>query len=419
MIKKLFYSLLSVVFVSSFQIIALIITSQKASPEQLGLLTMLISVNAFLFLFVDFGLSNYLLHKKSLSESSVQYLKSINLKISFAVFTLTSIVAVALFYIGENIEIINALWLTGVNSIALALTRIERAKLQNEHRFKDIFKIDCITRCAGILGLYGLMYVEYNVVYSYLIAIIAINLSAKPLLTILINKKPFCFGEMGTSGIRSFCIPQALNSILNFFTQNMDIFLIAYTAGLKVSGVYGVIKIVVTKPLQIYMPALMKVYTPLLVSEGNTEKVYLNLLVKVSAVSMLVYSCLAILGTPLLDSLFNIKQVNLSVALIILCLYTFLRAVSMPVGALIIKSGNTKLGLKFTLFQAFCLMFLFFVIEPSTIVDVSILLLVYQLFISVLLWFLIVNQVIKISFFNYFLTISLFITPLWVTYLLR
>lgn len=401
MLNKLFYSLLSVVFVSSFQIIALILTSQKATPEQLGVLTMLITVNAFLFLFVDFGLSNFLLHKKSLSQESVKKLKSINITISLAVFIISIIISIVVYLIGESEEVVHAICGTGLNSIALALTRIERAKLQSDHRFKDIFKVDCITRCLGLIFLFLLVQYEYNVIHSYLLSLILINVSALFILNFLIKKQPLKFGEANCSGLKAFCIPQATNSMLNFFTQNMDLFLIAYTAGLKVSGVYGIIKTLAGKPIQVYMPTLMKVYTPLLISEKSTEIIYFQLLIKVSILSSVIYSILAIGGDFLLDTLFNINSDSLYPAIALLCLYFFFRAVCMPVGALIVKSGRASLGLKFSIFQVACLSLIFLVVAPASIFETSILLVLYQISIAFLIWLFIVNQLVSISLFRY------------------
>lgn len=417
MIKKLFYSLLSVIFVSSFQVIALILTSQKATPEQLGILTILISVNAFLFLFVDFGLSNFLLHKKTLSRESILQLKRVNLIISVVILFILAICALIAFWNGENEDIISALWMTGLNTVALALTRIERAKLQSEHRFKDILYLDSTTRVIGIVTLYALLVADVNVVTSYLAVLFGINLLAKCVLLSILRKKAFKYGVCENRGLKEFCFPQAANSILNFLTQNLDILLIASFAGLEISGIYGVIKILSTKPLQIFMPVLLRVYTPKIVDSESYSSVYLQLILLTSIISSILYSCVILVGEYLLVNFFNIVSTEASYALGVFCLYTYLRSVCMPVGVLVTKTGETKRALHYTVFQLISISTMLFFIEPS-LENIAISLTVYQIVILLPHWFFLVNKLSSVSILKYHFFALIPITlPLFVFYI--
>lgn len=400
MFKKLAYSALSVVFVSSFQLLALILTSQKATPEQLGLLTIIISVNAFLFLFVDFGLSQFLLHKKNLSFHSVEKIRKINIKVSLGVFLIS--IAISFYYKSFSVEISNSIWLTGVNSIALAITRIDRALFQNESRFKDIFYVDCLSRTIGLILLFIATSSDLNAVYSYLVCIIIVNLLAKPIIHVIIANKGFCYGRGNLSRIREFCVPQSLNSMLNFLTQNMDVFIVTSLSGLKLGGMYGVVKIVTLKPLQSFMPILLKVYTPKIISETNYSSVYLQLVFFISLVSSVIYSSMIIFSDFILKEFFNLLEPNVHFAFSIFCIYTCLRAICMPVGILITKSGETKIGLYYTIFQVFCVGLLLYLFNSGIIV-IAFAFLSYQLFLLIPHWFFLVRRFSRCGVTSYHL----------------
>ncbi|MEZ9268331.1 oligosaccharide flippase family protein [Vibrio splendidus] len=423
MVKKIAYSALSVVFVSSFQMLALFFVSPKATPEQLGLLTLVISFNTFIFLFVDFGISNYLLHKKSLSYSSIEKLRKINIALSLSVFFLSILVSFILYLTKYEMEMINSVWLTGLNAFFLAYGKVDRAKLQSEHRFKDIFKADIISRVLGVITLMILIYLGINVLYSYLASVIFLNIISIITINYIVSKNSFSFGTLKANGLKKFCLPQVGNSIVNFFTQNLDIILIANFSGLKVSGVYGVVKIFVTKPFQLYIPPLLKVYTPIIIeSKSNDEgNIYNDLIAKICILSVLVYLPIGIFSDRILSMLFDLRGDDLALSVSVYVIYTYLRAVSLPAGINVVKSGETNKGLYVSLIQVFVLLFVFTIFKPNTILEVSFILLCFQTVMCVLIWKVLVKDLLKISSLRYWLITIVGVIPvllpfIWINY---
>lgn len=399
--------------------LALILTSQKATPEQLGLLTLIISFNTFIFLFVDFGLSNYLLHRNQLSFSSVEKLRKINIDLSIVVFTISLILALIFYYLEYDEEIVNAVWLTGVNSFFLAYGKIDRAKLQCEHRFKDIFKVDLISRTIGIIFLSLVITFDVNVLYMYLAVVIMVNILALIVIKFITKKRKFTFGNLENDNLKKFCFPQVANSIVNFFTQNLDLILVAHISGLKVSGVYGVIKIMVTKPFQIYTPSMLKVYTPMIVESGRDEegKIYNQLISRICLVSVVVYLPIGLLGEEILRVLFKLQGEELAVSVCIYIIYTYLRASALPAGIAVVKTGETSKGLYISLIQTGTLLLLFYMFNPDTILDVTLLLLYFQLMMAILIWFFLVKKMIRLNSKEYWLNIALGIVPVSLPYI--
>lgn len=391
MLNKLFYSFLSILFVSSYQIFALILTTPKATPSELGLLTLLMTVNAFLFLFVDFGFGNYLIHKKHLNKKGVKRLKIINLYISIFIFFSAIVYSCVMYANDEDVIFILAILLTSINGIFLSLSRIDRAMFQLGGDFKSIFKVDLYSRLAGILLLFLMVTFESNVVLSYLLSTIVINILAKVIIEIINYKKEIHYGDLDSSGLLSFCIPQFFNSVLNFSTQNIDLIIITIISGLEVGGVYGLIKIISNKPISLYMPTILKVYTPI-ISRTNELDVELRALYKkVIPISFFTYLFILVFSPFILETFFNIDDENSVVSLQMFSIYMYLRAISMPIGAIIVRTGEVLKGLYFSIFQVIALPILLFLILPSDFYILILNLIFYQFVITLLLWFFFVR----------------------------
>lgn len=403
MLTRLFYSFLSIVFVSSYQIVALLLTTPLASSEELGLLTLLMTVNAFLFLFVDFGLSNYLIHKKNLNETSVRRLKRINFFLGCVVFVLSLFIASVMFILNVKSIYIFSIVLTSLNCLFLSLSRIDRARFQMHGDFKSIFKVDLYSRIAGIIILYALLFLDQNVVGSYLCSTIAVNILAKFIINRVLKRKHMTYGDVQNSDLLKFCIPQFLNSILNFSTQNIDLIIVTMWAGLEVGGVYGVIKIISNKPMNLYMPTLMKVYTPIIATTTEFERDLGQLYAKVIAISFITYLAILFLAPYILITFFKISDSNAIAALQLFSIYMYLRAISMPIGAIIIRTGAVTKGLYFSVFQVLTLPLMLLYILPTDFPNLIKAMVLYQLTISFLLWFLFIRKEYSYnSIFEYF-----------------
>ena len=414
MIKKILYSLSSLVFVTSFQIVALILTSHYAEPQEIGLITILISINSFLFLFVDFGLSNFLLHKKMLNFHSFLLLKNYHRYISMTLLLFAIMVSFFLSYTKMDEVFILSILMTGINSVAISLSRLDRAKLESEHRFKDINYADMLSRLIGLCLLSLLMYLQVNVVYSYLISLITINVIVKLIFIHVQAKRKFSFGQyyIDKAEIKKFCIPDATNSFMNFATQNMDLFIIASFAGMEVSGLYGILKIVATKPIQLYTTVLIKVYTPKIIEEKDASGSYVQLTSIISILSTITYSTLICIGPYILDVFFNIQDNKVHDAFLILCIYACLRSICIPVGILITKSGETKVGLYYTCFQllisSICL-----VLFNEDLIVIVLFFVIYQSVILIPHWVFLLKRYLDFNFIKYhLLVLTPFVIPI-------
>ena len=231
-----------------------------------------------------------------------------------------------------------------------------------------------------------LIYNDYNVVYSYVITVCIVNFIAWLVLRGVVLKVAFVYGDMPLTGIRKFSYPQATNSLLSFATNNADIFIIAYFSGLAVSGVYGVVKLMALKPLQTFMPVFLRVYTPKIIDGDRPENTFIQLVLSVAVVSAIVYTFIILFSSIILHKFFDIDTDEAAYAFSIFCIYAYLRSVCMTIGVLITKSGNTALGLNYTIFQLL-IVASFLSFFNTDIVVISFAFLIYQVLLLVPHWF--------------------------------
>ncbi|TVZ51340.1 PST family polysaccharide transporter/teichuronic acid exporter [Dokdonia sp. Hel_I_53] len=325
------------------------ILARLLEKEEFGLMALVTFVMGFMSVFNEMGLSAGILHKSEISEKEYSTLFWFNLLVGFVVYGLLLLVTplIALFY-EENI--LNFLIpLVGVNLIISSLGQIFRTREQKLLQFRHVALIDIF---SAILSLGFAVYLAsngygiYSLIYSYLLQYTISNICVF-ILGLIKYGLQFHFKISETIPFVKVGGYQVGSQVINYFNRDLDILIIGKFFPAEALGVYSLAKQLVMRPMQILNPIVIKVASPTLAllqnSREQLQKGYLKLINLVATVNIPVYIILFIFS-PFFVQLFYGSGFGEAILLVrILSIFMLIRAISSPVGSLVVATGRTDL----------------------------------------------------------------------------
>jgi O-antigen/teichoic acid export membrane protein len=199
---------------------------------------------------------------------------------------------------------------------------------------------------------------------------------------------------------------QTGSKILDFISQESDIFIVGKMLGAEILGVYSLSKQIVLKLFSLINPIIVNVLSPLLSSIQNekerVKKTFLKIIQYLAYLTFPIYFIIMVSSEEILFFLYGSSYVEASLVLSFLAVYYCLISLSNPVGSLQIATGRTDIGFIWTILRVFVTpMFIFLgAIYNIEGVAFSIALLGVLLFIP--LWYIQIRPMANISLVEYF-----------------
>lgn len=330
-------------------IVKISILARILEKEEFGLMALVTFVMGFMSVFNEMGLSTGILHKSEITEKEYSTLFWFNLTVGFILYGLLILItpAISLFY---DEEILNVLIpLVGVNLVISSIGQIFKTREQKHLHFKDVAVIEIIAAISSLcfavyLAING--YGVYSLIYSYLLQHIVSNI----LLFILGLKKYGLEMHLKLKETIPFIKVggyQVGSQVVNYLNRDLDILIIGKFFPTEMLGVYSLAKQLVMRPMQILNPIVIKVASPTLAlfqnSRKDLKKNYLKLINLVATVNIPIYILLFVFA-PFFVNLFYGSGYTEAVSLVrILSVFMLIRAISSPVGSLVVATGRTDL----------------------------------------------------------------------------
>lgn len=216
-----------------------VILARLLTPQDYGLIGMVVAVTGFVSLFKDMGLSMATIQKAEINHRQISTLFWVNVGISFATMLLTAAIApaIAWFYGEPKLTLITIV--SAIGFIFGGLTVQHQALLNRQMRFTDLAIIDITSMLVGtsaavVLAWYGLGY------WALVIMQLATALSTTVGVWLLCRWRPSL--PKLNSGIRemlAFGGNLTGFSIINYFARNLDNVLIGRVWGAGELGFYS------------------------------------------------------------------------------------------------------------------------------------------------------------------------------------
>ena len=346
-IKGVKWTTIGTVTVAVSNILKISVLARFLSKDDFGVFAILSFFLGFFNLFSDMGLTTAILHKQNIKKNEYASLYWFNILFCIFLYLLLFLITpmISNFYNAPILDfLIKLLGLSIIiNSIGLQFRTIETKNMS----FKYISIFDIIASVASLLFAiwlamngYGVLSLVYSIILQYTISNILLLLLGIKKFGILFH---FKFKEL--KPFLSIGLFQVGGQLANFFNRNLDILIIGKFFTQEILGGYSLAKELVFKPAQVINPILTKVAAPTLakfqINQELLKENYLKLINIVSSINSIIYFVLIVFAPIIVDVLYGGGYTNIVILVRVLCVYMFFRAISNPIGSLVVATGRT------------------------------------------------------------------------------
>lgn len=414
--------------VAFFQALQLIVLIYFLDQKEMGLFAILFSVIGFAQIFIDAGLSNALIYYDIKSKKILRILYLLNIVIGFFIAIIVYFFSYALgrFYsdsLVDLVQIISIVFL--INSFGAQ----KRALLQKELFFKELAIVDIISNFFGfsfllifLLADIGILALCYSMIIQYSTLNLCLIFSARKK---YFEKNDGSFNIKELKDILNFAYYQMGEKFLSYIGAQSDVLIVGRFFDLQTLGAYNLFKNILFKIVAFINPVVNKISYSYMVKLGDKNKIksmYFLSMKYIVIITCPIFLLISLNSQNLLD-IFLPQYKNYYLILCFLSLYVGLRALSNPLGSLILALGKAKISFIWNLAMALIIPLFVYLGVFGGIYLVSLNLLMLFIFLKVVEYYLICKPLLDCNRFdniNYILkplSINIFASILTIPFL--
>lgn len=411
----------STLFLAASQLITTAILARLLTKSDFGLMAIIMVVNGFAEIFMDFGITVAILHKQNITHREYSSLYWVNMLMGFAIYAVLFLITPFLASFYENIELLKLIPLMCLAIPLSSIGRQQKTVLQKELFFKDIALVDIISSVLGLMAAIFLAYARWGVYALVLSNLIRYTVANIIYFFIGIKKVPIRFHLSFKETVPFFKIGMynTAGQIINYFSCSFDVLIIGKLLGAEVLGVYNLAKELVVKPSAVIRPILIRVVTPLFAkiqeNRGLLLSNFFNVQKFITNINAYVYLGIALLAEPIIHIYYGSGYESCVSLVIILALYYMLREYGTPIGMICIAKGRTDIDMWWNVL-VLCVSPVFIYIGALySVKAVTYNLLFLNLILLYPGWYMYARRLLQISFWSYyrslFFSLRLFLFP--------
>ena len=393
---------------SILQIIQLVILARFLSPEDFGLIAIVMVVIGFSQLFMDIGISNAIIHKQNITDIQLSSLYWLNILSGLVLTVIVFIIApfIAIFYHEE--AIIPLLRLLSLSFFINAIGNQYRVLLRKELKFNILAKVEVLAGiaafiCSVTLAVQG--FGAYSLVFATLVNVTILNTIL--LINGLKSHKPrLVYHYKDIKSFLTFGLYQVGQNSIVYFNNQFDVVLIGKLLGAEALGIYSLTKQLVMRPSQIINPIITGVTFPIMAKVQDDlprlKSIYLKIINYLASINFPIYILMIILANSLVPLILGKKWIDAVELFQILSVYALVRSTTSPAGALLLSRGRADIGFWWSIGEFSLMPLIIYIGSHWGIVGVSLGLLIFQLIMLLPNWYFIVKKMCFATFVEYF-----------------
>lgn len=332
------------------QLIQLIVMTRFLSPDDYGLMALVVVTIGFVNLFGDMGLSTAFIQRQDITQEERSSLYWLGVVIGcccmVGVVGLSPILAD--FY-GRS-ELMPLLTLISVNFVVIALGQQLRTDAEKRLDFKPLALIDITAALAGLfvavwgalngLGVYALIAASISTVtLSTALCWLVLSNGWRPLLRLR-------WGDVRR--FLSFGGAMVFNNVINYINTNMDVFLSGRFLGASQLGLYSVPRNLILQVQFAINPIFTRVGFPAIASAQQdrdcVQKIYLKIMNATASINAPIYTAIFIFSPEFVRVFLGVEFHDAASLMQVLALWGLLRSFGNPIGSLLFGLGKVRLS---------------------------------------------------------------------------
>lgn len=363
----------------------------------------------FTQIFLDLGISAGIMHKQDTTPqqySSLFWLNIITGTLLTTVLCACSPLVAKAYKEPELVRIISLLSFTVFFS---ALGSQHRTLQQKKMRFMYIAIIEIVAAVLSLtlaivlavngVGIYSLVFANlFQTALSGLL-FLGIGLYKDRNISFHFNfRETYDYLKIGVFSIGSH--------VLDYFSRELDIFIISATLGKEVTGVYSLCKKLVVAVYGAVTPIVTKVITPIFAilqqEKERIKQVYYDVVESLALINMPIYCLIAVFSMGILKYLYGDQYTDGALVLAFTALTYGVNTTGNPVGSLQIALGRTDTGFYWTIIRIIATSIAIFIGAQFSVDAIALSLLVLNFVVNPLFWRITIKPLIGGSYGSYF-----------------
>ena len=346
----------STIFVTVVNFLALAILARLFSPQEFGVMGMLMVVINLIQVFSDFGFTAAIIQKQDLTAEQLSTLFFFN--VGFGVvfcllgYVFSSLTA-ALFNVPELSSLIKVI---SISFIFISIGQMFRALLQKEFKFRSLFFLDVITNsiyAVSTIVFVGAGFGVWGLAYGFLIYQVSVIFMA----ILLESFRPqFAFSLSSAIKLIQFGGYVVGEKFLNYLNRNLDYIIVGRYLGAQALGYYSLAYTIMLVPvsriagviMQVAFPAFSRIQS----DDHKMRNGYLKVLKCISLVTFPLMAGLFIYAEEFILVIFGMKWSPAVLIVKILCVVGALQSIGTTVGMVIYARGRPDISFRWNIFAA-------------------------------------------------------------------
>jgi PST family polysaccharide transporter len=348
-----------------FQMGGLFVFAWLLSPDDFGIFTILMIFIGFLTMFYDMGTSSVIVHIK---EPSVQLLSSIfyfNIFAGIFLSIFLSIIAPLISAFFAEPELTELLRILSLIFIISSLGVVQKSLFEKKLEFKKVTIIETIAMFLGVVfGIYTAW--RGHGVYSFIVQALVNSTSMVILFWLVSGWRPiFHFAFSDIRSVFSWSANLTGFYIINYFTRNVDNFMIGKYLSTSSLGVYSLAYKIMVYPIQNISHVIVRVLFPALsiIKEDLPlfRRSYLKVIFYIALVAFPIMTGLIAVADSFVLLFFGEKWTNLAHLLLILAPVGMLQSIVTTIGSIYMATGHVNTMLKMSVLNSVVIIICFIV----------------------------------------------------------
>lgn len=263
------------------QIISNVALARLLSPNDFGLIAMVMAVTTFIVLFKDIGLSQATIQQKDITHEQINTLFWVNVSFSFIVMLITWLLAplVADFYGDDRLTSVTVVFAVGLVFSGFSVQH--QALLRRQMKFKTLSIIDVASMGLGVLAAIIFAFLDFG---YWALVILSLTTSLVTLIGVWFG----CTWKPSKPNFNLEAVPMlkfggymTAYGFVNYFARNLDNILIGWKHGAEALGNYSRAYSLLLLPIGQITAPLSAVAVPALSRLRGDDSRYCNFYFKV------------------------------------------------------------------------------------------------------------------------------------------
>lgn len=346
---------------SALQLIQLVVLTRFLSPQDYGLMALVLMVIGFAALFSDIGLSTAFIQRQNISESERSSLYWLSVAVGVVLMLVVAISSPLIAILLNEPRLIPLLILVSTNFLIVALGQQLRMNSEKSLSFKPIALIEIASSISGFVVAVIAAWMSFGV-FALVIAAMVSTWLTMLLNWIVLAKgwRPMLY--FSWSDVRWFVHfggGMVVVNVINHVNSTIDLILGGRLLGVSQLGIYSVPRNLILQIQFMVNPIFTRVGFPVMASIQDDKllvrDVYLKIMRLTATVNAPIYVAIALFASEIVHMLLGEQFHGVAPLLRIFAVWGLLRSFANPIGAMLFALGRVRLSVWWNAGLLFCI----------------------------------------------------------------